>query len=180
MARRLFALVRALIVGTFFVSLWTRFVPRWIAGPQAFDSPRHAGWIFATPGAAIVLACVWQFAWRWLGTPAPFDPPRHLVVSGPYRWVRNPMYLGMGIVLIGERLVFPNITRLMLVTALILWGAVTIFVIAYEEPTLRGMFGADYETYCRHVHRWIPRLRPWYSDAHLERFGAACNQAKKS
>lgn len=161
MVRRLFAVVRALIVGTLFVSLWTWFVPRWIGGPDVFANPRHAGWLVVAPGAAIAIACLWQFAWRGLGTPAPFDPPRRLVVSGPYRWVRNPMYLGMGIVLIGEGLVYPNITVLMLIMTLILWGVVTLFVIAYEEPTLRGMFGTDYETYCRHVRRWIPRRRPW-------------------
>ena len=168
MARRLFAVARALIVAPLFVSLWMYFVPRWIAGAQAFNNPRPLGWIVVAIGAAIGLPCVWEFAWRGLGTPAPFDPPRKLVISGPYRFVRNPMYFGMGLVLIGEAIVFPNITLLMLGLTAALFLFVTAFVIVYEEPTLRRTFGTDYEAYCRAVRRWIPRLRPWYSAAHLE------------
>jgi protein-S-isoprenylcysteine O-methyltransferase Ste14 len=168
MARRLFALCRALVVAPLFVSLWMYFVPRWIAGRAAFDSPRPLGWIVVAIGAIVGLPCVWEFAWRGLGTPAPFDPPRRLVITGPYRFVRNPMYVGMGIALLGEGLVYPRLTGLMLVMIVVLWAVVTLFVIGYEEPTLRAMFGADYEEYCRSVRRWIPRLRPWYSGAHLE------------
>ena len=168
MARRLFAVARALIVAPLFVSLWMYFVPRWIAGAQGFKNPRPLGWIVVAIGAAIGLPCVWEFAWRGLGTPAPFDPPRKLVISGPYRFVRNPMYFGMGLVLIGEAIVFPNITLLMLGLTAALFLFVTAFVIVYEEPTLRRTFGTDYEAYCRAVRRWIPRLRPWYSAAHLE------------
>jgi len=168
MARRLFAVARALIVAPLFVSLWMYFVPRWIAGAQGFNNPRPLGWIVVAIGAAIGLPCVWEFAWRGLGTPAPFDPPRKLVISGPYRFVRNPMYFGMGLVLIGEAIVFPNITLLMLGLTAALFLFVTAFVIVYEEPTLRRTFGTDYEAYCRAVRRWIPRLRPWYSAAHLE------------
>ena len=168
MARRLFAVARALIVAPLFVSLWMYFVPRWIAGAQAFNKPRALGWIVVAIGAAIGLPCVWELAWRGLGTPAPFDPPRKLVISGPYRFVRNPMYFGMGLVLIGEAIVFPNITLLMLGLTAALFLFVTAFEIVYEEPTLRRTFGTDYEAYCRAVRRWIPRLRPWYSAAHLE------------
>ena len=159
--RRAFALLRTLIVAPAFVSLWMYFVPKWIAGSHAFANPRPIGWIVVAIGAAIGLPCVWQFAWRGLGTPAPFDPPRRLVVSGPYRWVRNPMYIGMGIALIGEGIVFPNLTTTMLAMVGILFVAITLFVMGYEEPTLRRNFGADYENYCRAVHRWLPRLRPF-------------------
>ncbi|PYQ62661.1 MAG: hypothetical protein DMF58_01110 [Acidobacteria bacterium] len=151
MARRLFAVARALIVAPLFVSLWMYFVPRWIAGAQAFNNPRALGWIVVAIGAAIGLPCVWEFAWRGLGTPAPFD-----------------LYFGMCLVLIGEAIVFPNITLLMLGLTAALFLFVTAFVIVYEEPTLRRTFGTDYEAYCRAVRRWIPRLRPWYSAAHLE------------
>ncbi len=161
MARRLLALARALIVAPAFISLWMYFVPRWIVGAHAFDSPRPGGWIVVAIGAIIGLPCVWEFAWRGLGTPAPFDPPRRLVISGPYRFVRNPMYLGMGIALLGEGIVYPNLTTLMLVLIVVLWAVVTLFIIGYEEPTLRRMFDGDYEIYCRNVHRWIPRLRPF-------------------
>jgi protein-S-isoprenylcysteine O-methyltransferase Ste14 len=168
LTRRTFALVRALIVAPAFVSIWMYFVPRWIAGAHAFDNARPLGWIVVAIGAAIGLPCVWEFAWRGLGTPVPFDPPRRLVVTGPYRWVRNPMYLGMGLALIGEGIVFPHLTVTMLTMTALLLLFVTAFVMVYEEPTLRRTFGADYENYCRAVHRWIPRLGPWYSPAHLE------------
>lgn len=159
--RRAFAVVRALFFAVAFVSLWMYFVPKWIAGAQAFDDPRPLGWIVVAIGAAIGLPCVWEFAWRGLGTPAPFDPPRRLVVSGPYRFVRNPMYIGMGVTLLGEAIVFPHITRILLMEIATLWLLVSFFIIAYEEPVLRSMFGADYDDYCRHVHRWLPRLTPF-------------------
>src|SRR5437763_10362793 len=166
--RRAFALLRTLIVAPLFVALWLWFVPRWIAGPRVFADPRPLGWIVVAIGAIIGLPCVWEFAWRGLGTPAPFDPPRRLVITGPYRFVRNPMYVGMGIALLGEALVFPHITWLLLAMIVSLWAVVSVFIIEYEEPTLRRMFGADYEAYFRAVRRWIPRFRPWYSDGHLE------------
>jgi protein-S-isoprenylcysteine O-methyltransferase Ste14 len=161
MGRRVFALLRALIIEPIFIALWTSWVPRWFAGPHAFSDPRPMGWIVVAIGSLIVLPCMWEFAWRGLGTPAPFDPPRRLVISGPYRWVRNPMYVGFGVVLIGEAIVFPHAATVILIMMLILWAFVTAFVIAYEEPTLRRLFGADYDNYCRSVHRWIPRLRPF-------------------
>src|SRR5881397_1703258 len=120
MARRLFAVFRALIVALLFISLWTYFVPRWIGGAHAFDAPRPLGLIVVAVGAAISLPCIWEFAWRGLGTPAPFDPPRRLVITGPYRWVRNPMYLGFFVALIGEAIVFPNITWLVLTLGFVL------------------------------------------------------------
>ena len=83
------------------------------------------------------------------------------MVSGPYRWVRNPMYLGMGVALIGEAIVFPNLTVMILVMVALLFAIVRLFVMGYEEPTLRRMFGTDYETYSLAVRRWIPRLRPF-------------------
>ena len=159
--KRAFAIVRAAIVATAFVSLWVYFMPRWIVGADAFKEPRPLGFLVMAIGAAIGLPCVWEFAWRGFGTPAPFDPPRRLVVSGPYRWVRNPMYIGMGIALIGEALVFPHLTLFMLGMTATLWLLVSLFIVAYEEPVLRGMFGSDYEQYCREVHRWLPRLKPF-------------------
>ena len=168
MARRLFAVARAVLVMSLFGALWIYFVPRWFAGARAFEGQRPGGWIVVAIGLAIALPCVWEFAWRGFGTPAPFDPPRKLVVSGPYRFVRNPMYVGFGLVLLGEAIVFPNSTRVLLALIVILWLAVSLFIIGYEEPTLRRMFGEDYQAYCRAVRRWIPRLRPWYSAGHLE------------
>ena len=166
--RRVFALIRTLIVAPVFVALWTYLVPRWLGGPHAFADPRPLWWSVTAVGAVIGLPCVWQFAWRGLGTPAPFDPPRKLVVSGPYRYVRNPMYFGMGLVLLGEALVYPHVTLAMFAEMAALSCFVIPFVLLGEEPSLRRTFGADYVEYTRHVRRWIPRLTPWYAPAHLE------------
>lgn len=168
MVRKLFALARTLIVAPIFILIWLRWLPLWIVGPKVFADPRPLGWIVVAVGAAIGLPSVWEFAWRGLGTPAPFDPPRKLVVSGLYRYVRNPMYVGMAIAIIGFAIVFPHGTFFFLGELAVVFVLASILVMVYEEPTLRGMFGDDYVEYCRHVRRWIPRLTPWYAPAHLE------------
>ena len=161
MGPRIFALVRSLIVAAVFVSIWTWFMPRWLGrGAMRVDLNPFAVALMAAGGAGM-LWCVLEFGWRGVGTPAPFDPPRRLVVTGLYRWVRNPMYVSMGTFLVGEALALPDITRQMLIMAALLWGIVTIFIVTYEEPVLRRKFGDDYVTYCRNVRRWIPRLRPF-------------------
>lgn len=101
-----------------------------------------------------------EFAVRGLGTPAPFDPPRRLVITGLYRWMRNPMYVGLGVMLLGETLLLPQIWREMAVLIAVLWIAVTVMVVRKEERDLRRLFGAAYEEYCRRVPRWIPRMTP--------------------
>jgi protein-S-isoprenylcysteine O-methyltransferase Ste14 len=161
MSRRLFALLRSLIFGTLFISLWTWFVPRWIAGGPLEPQLDIGGMTLLLIGAAIMVRCIFDFAWHGLGTPAPFDAPRRLVISGLYRWVRNPMYLGMGTFMVGEAILLPSIMRAMLILITILWAVVTLFIVLYEEPTLRRLFGAEYENYCRHVRRWLPRLTPF-------------------
>jgi len=160
MSRRLFAVIRTLVVSIVFVSIWTWFLPRWFAGGPLVPG-RPAGWILMVIGGAIMVRCCWDFAWQGLGTPFPVDPPRHLVVSGLYRYVRNPMYFGMGVFLIGEAILIPSITRPMLIMLAILAVAVNVFILAYEEPTLRRKFGDDYRAYCAAVRRWLPRLRPF-------------------
>jgi protein-S-isoprenylcysteine O-methyltransferase Ste14 len=107
-------------------------------------------------GAVVVGICVWEFAHEGRGTLAPVDPPRQLVVRGLYRFVRNPLYLGVTIVLLGQAL----LTRS---GALVLYWAIwfalaNLFVILYEEPSLRRRFGASYDAYMMQVNRWIPRL----------------------
>jgi protein-S-isoprenylcysteine O-methyltransferase Ste14 len=163
MGTRLFALVRSVLVSLLFIGLWLWLVPRWLAARNGAELVIGRPWAFALilAAAPFVLRCVWDFAWSGHGTPAPFDPPRRLVVSGLYRWVRNPMYLSFGAVFVGEALLFPAITRDMLVVAPIVWAIATAFVMLYEEPTLRGAFGAEYEEYRKNVRRWVPRLRPW-------------------
>jgi protein-S-isoprenylcysteine O-methyltransferase Ste14 len=116
------------------------------------------GLVCAGLGAALLGACVWQFAHSGRGTLSPLDPPTRLVVQGIYRHVRNPMYLGVTAILLGEALL---IRSLSLVLYWVVWfGAANVFVHVHEEPTLRRQFGAAYEEYSRVVPRWIPRLRP--------------------
>jgi protein-S-isoprenylcysteine O-methyltransferase Ste14 len=105
-------------------------------------------------GGALYLACVWQFGTRGRGTPAPIDAPKHLVIQGPYRFVRNPMYLGVSLVVVGWAALF-NAWWLVPYVAVFLLFAHT-FVLLVEEPVLRRKFGEEYESYRRHVRRWWP------------------------
>lgn len=108
-------------------------------------------------GAALLAACVWEFARSGRGTLSPVDPPRELVVRGLYRYVRNPMYLSVTTIVLGEWLLTGSEA---LLAYWALWFlAVNLFIIGYEEPTLRRRFGESYERYAREVGRWIPRLR---------------------
>jgi protein-S-isoprenylcysteine O-methyltransferase Ste14 len=161
---RAFALIRTLIVAPLFVWLWTWLIPRWVGIPLHVVHP--VAWIVVAVGGALAGWCALAFALRGLGTPAPFDPPRRLVVAGLYRFVRNPMYVGMGILFIGEAWLVARVE--ILYEMLIALALVSVFVIVYEEPALREKFGDDYREYCRNVRRWIPRLTPWYSREHLE------------
>src|SRR6185369_1631971 len=109
-----------LVVAPLFVLLWTYFFPRWMGLKLQVVFP--AGWILIAIGGLIAGWCVLVFPLRGLGTPAPWDPPRRLVVSGLYRFVRNPMYVGMGILMIGEALLLPQIMREILIMVVVLWG----------------------------------------------------------
>lgn len=117
-----------------------------------------AGVIIGASGVALALWCIFTFALTGHGTPAPFDPPRRLVDVGPYRLVRNPMYVGAGLALAGAALFYQS-------WALLVYGLVFVlithlFVVVYEEPTLRATFGDSYQQYCQRVHRWLPS---WHS-----------------
>ena len=131
----------------------------------AKDVPRPAdflNWLALAPsglGAVILLKCAWDFAVVGLGTPAPIDPPKSLVVRGLYGFVRNPMYVGVDLVLFSEALLFSS--PKLLLYALPFAIGFHMFVLAYEEPTLRKKFGASYQAYCQAVPRWVPRLSPW-------------------
>jgi protein-S-isoprenylcysteine O-methyltransferase Ste14 len=119
---------------------------------------RYLGAPFALLGAAIYFWCAWDFAFAGKGTPAPIDPPKELVVKGLYRYVRNPMYVGIITLLAGEAFFFAA-WRLFQYAGLI-FLAFHLFVVLYEEPALQKKFGESYERYCRTVSRWIPKLRP--------------------
>jgi protein-S-isoprenylcysteine O-methyltransferase Ste14 len=125
------------------------------------SNPRHLlGLLCIGAGALLLLACIWEFARRGRGTLSPVDPPKHLVVSGLYRFVRNPMYLSVTMIVFGQLLL--AMSRGLLMYWLIWFGAVNVFVMVYEEPTLREQFGEDYERYTRAVGRWLPRLSPYH------------------
>jgi protein-S-isoprenylcysteine O-methyltransferase Ste14 len=82
-----------------------------------------------------------------------------LVVTGLYRYVRNPMYVAVLGLILGQALFLGNVR--VLEYGLVVWVAFHVFVCLYEEPTLRRTFGAEYEEFCASVPRWVPRLRPW-------------------
>lgn len=155
------ALVRGLVYATLFVSVLLVLVPRRIlavAGvvpPVVVGAPQVIGLVLLGVGVALALWCVLTFALVGRGTPAPFDPPRQLVVAGPYRWVRNPMYIGAGLVLVGAASYYESFALAWFAGAFLL--AAHLFVVLYEEPTLERTFGAIYMDYCQRVDRWIPK-----------------------
>ena len=108
-------------------------------------------------GTMLLATCIVEFARRGRGTLSPLDPPRHLVIGGLYRYVRNPMYLSVTLIVLGEVLVTRS--RALALYWAIWFLCVNLFVMGYEEPTLRDKFGLSYSVYTRDVGRWIPRLR---------------------
>jgi protein-S-isoprenylcysteine O-methyltransferase Ste14 len=125
-------------------------------GTPQLGAVRYAGLLPIIVGALIECWCAWDFAMKGRGTPAPFDPPKELVVRGLYRHVRNPMYVGVMNILLGEALLFAS--RTLLWYAAIVFVGFNLFVLLYEEPTLRRKFGAAYERYCAMTPRWLPRV----------------------
>lgn len=120
---------------------------------------RWLGIPLAAAGLLVLLDSFARFALQGLGTPAPILPPRHLVVTGLYRYVRNPMYVAVVALIFGQGLLFASLHTLEY--GLAVWATFFFWVVVYEEPTLRHTFGAEYADFCSHVPRWIPRLRPW-------------------
>jgi protein-S-isoprenylcysteine O-methyltransferase Ste14 len=109
-------------------------------------------------GIALYFWCAGEFTFRGKGTPAPVDPPRALVIKGPYRWTRNPMYVAVLSVILGEALFFQSSS--LLVYAALLLATFHLFIISYEEPTLERLFGLAYTQYRMAVPRWLPLWPP--------------------
>jgi protein-S-isoprenylcysteine O-methyltransferase Ste14 len=109
-------------------------------------------------GVTVLLDAFIRFA-RADGTPAPPMPTAHLVVVGPYRYVRNPMYLAVLAIILGQALLFGSVAAAVYAGIVLL--AVVLFVLGYEEPTLELEYGDEYREFRRNVRRWIPRVRPW-------------------
>lgn len=155
---RLFAVLRSLVYGAGFVLTWgaAALWVRTLGGPILPPLAQSIGIALMIAGGAIVLWCVGVFTLLGKGTPAPFDAPRSFVPSGPYRWVRNPMYVGAFTVLAGFGLLHRSVAMLLFVIPVAL--LFHMFVILYEEPTLQRRFGAEYSDYRTQVRRWIPRF----------------------
>jgi protein-S-isoprenylcysteine O-methyltransferase Ste14 len=109
-------------------------------------------------GVPVLAEPIARFVWKGRGTLTPMVPTRHLVISGLYRFVRNPMYVGVVTIVVGEALVFGS-GDVLIYAAVVALGF-HLFVVLYEEPTLRRTYGSEYDGYCSQVRRWIPRLRP--------------------
>ena len=158
----MFVLVRAVTYAALFIGLVLIYVPArlisWsgIDRPAAIEVRQLAGMVLGAAGAAVALWCIFTFVSIGRGTPAPFDPPRRLVIQGPYRFVRNPMYIGAGLALASAALFYESLP-LLAYTGLF-FVATHLFVVWYEEPTLQRTFGHEYEAYCGQVGRWWPSL----------------------
>jgi protein-S-isoprenylcysteine O-methyltransferase Ste14 len=154
----MFVIFRTITYATLFVGFLLIYLPArvlasaGIVRPLAMGAPQVAGIIVGSIGAAVALWCIFTFATIGKGTPAPFDPPRRLVIRGPYRFVRNPMYIGATLALAGATLFYKSAPLLAYGGVFLL--ACHLFVLAYEEPTLRRTFGPEYEAYSQRVRRW--------------------------
>jgi protein-S-isoprenylcysteine O-methyltransferase Ste14 len=132
-------------------------IPFWILSRSGV-TPEPVAWYavsFIIMGTALYLACLWVFASVGRGTPGPWDAPRKFVAVGPYRWVRNPIYIAALLVVVGEAWLFLSFSLLVYAGTMAL--LLHLFVITYEEPTLRRRFGETYTEYFAAVPRWIPR-----------------------
>ena len=146
----MFVLVRAVTYAALFIGFVLVYLPgrflSWsgVVAPATIGAPQLAGMILVAIGTAIALWCVFTFVFIGKGTPAPFDPPRKLVIRGPYRFVRNPMYIGAGMTLAGAALLLRVAIDLRL-CRLVLSHYSSVRWMWSEEPTLRRTFGDEYE-----------------------------------
>ncbi len=155
-----FTFARGVIYTAGFVWLWTWLAVSFRSLDTRFPAPlpgwlRPLGFLLATAGALLAGTCIATFVTSGRGTPAPCDPPREFVASGPYRYVRNPMYIGGTAVMLGAGLALSSPSIVILALAFLL--TMHLFVVVYEEPSLAGKFGAGYQLYKSSVHRWLIR-----------------------
>ena len=157
----MFVLARAATYSTLFIGFLLVFVPgrllerSGIVRPAEIGAVEYVAIAVVVAGGALALWCILTFTVVGRGTPAPFDPPRRLVIRGPYRYVRNPMYIGAALALCGAALFYRS-SPLFGYAGLFLL-VTHVFVVWYEEPTLARLFGAEYDAYRARVGRWLPR-----------------------
>ena len=157
------AFFRSLVYAALFVSVVLVFIPgqiltaTGITRPEGIGPAQVGGLVLVIVGGALAVWCILTFALVGQGTPAPFDPPRKLVAAGPYRWVRNPMYIGAGAALSGAALYYQSAALMAFAAGFLV--VAHLFVVFYEEPTLERSFGARYADYRNAVPRWVPTWR---------------------
>jgi len=157
------ALFRSIVYAALFISVVLVFIPEQILTVTGITRPAEigplngVGLVLVVLGGGLAIWCILTFALVGKGTPAPFDPPRKLVAAGPYRWVRNPMYVGAGTALTGAALFYQSPALVAFAAGFLVMAHV--FVVFYEEPTLERTFGAQYADYRNAVPRWVPTWR---------------------
>jgi protein-S-isoprenylcysteine O-methyltransferase Ste14 len=140
-------------------------VPRLVSRGQLGDESsawlpvRAVGVLVVAAGIAVLVLCFVRFVMEGLGTPAPAAPTERLVVGGAYRFVRNPMYVAIIAIILGQALLFLSLN--VLCYAVLAWAAMAAFAHWYEEPTLARTYGAQFDSYRAAVPGWLPRIRPW-------------------
>ncbi|MDG5761211.1 isoprenylcysteine carboxylmethyltransferase family protein [Natronococcus sp. A-GB1] len=159
-----YVLLKSALFTVFVPGLVAWVIPQWLARRESPELPinrrlsKRAGWLSLITGVGLYLHTVWRFADEGGGTPAPWDEPNELVGGGVYAYSRNPMYLGVILIVLGQALLYRS--------AHVLWWAVGCWlgfhhrVVDWEEPHLRKKHGEAYEQYCDDVPRWVPRIRP--------------------
>ncbi len=175
MVRKVWAMVGSVVFLVIAPGFVAGLVPWWISHWQ-LEGPFFGMMLFRLTGSILIalgvpglLDSFIRFAVQGLGTPAPVFPTRHLVVTGLYRYVRNPMYISVVSTILGQALLLGN-ARILAYGGLV-WLLCHLFVLIYEEPTLRASFGSEYELFCTEVPRWIPRFTPWRGDSNLSQPG---------
>jgi protein-S-isoprenylcysteine O-methyltransferase Ste14 len=158
-SQRFWSILNTLLFTIFVPGTVAILIPRWLLGgftrlPGGVLT--GIGGIVFLIGAAIYFRCAWEFAVRGLGTPAPIAPTKFLVTTALHRYVRNPMYIGVAMAILGDAVVSRSLHVAEYAGVMLLIAH--IFVVLYEEPTLQRQFGESYEEYKRSVPRWLPRI----------------------
>ena len=159
MSRRLWAILNTVLFTIFEPGTVAILIPHWLMGGYAWPANAPRTWLGALLfccGVAIYFRCAWEFAVRGLGTPAPIAPTQFLVTTALHRYIRNPMYVGVAMAILGQAAIFRSLHLAEYAAVMLLIAH--IFVVLYEEPTLSQQFGESYDEYRRRVPRWLPRF----------------------